>query len=207
MGRDIALRLAAQGQTVVIVGRREEPQRQTAAAARGGCIEVVVADVSTVEGARSLVAAIGDRAVTGMVAAAGGQGDSGDDASPEAVRARWVAALDKNLLSTVLPVECLLPRVVDDRGRIVLIASTSELDGRGGPMPQRRPLLPDTDAILHCEPEPGGSPLTLLRRDLSPALAFSRSVATGLPIVRCSKRRRPAPSSVALEHLGTSLTS
>ncbi|WHU49307.1 SDR family oxidoreductase [Gordonia sp. L191] len=49
------------------------------------------------------------------------------------MRARWVAALDKNLLSTVLPVEYLLPRVVDDRGRIVLIASTSALDGRGGP--------------------------------------------------------------------------
>jgi len=142
MGRDIAVDQARLGRHVVLVGRRRDPLEQTAAAGAAagvdaGAFTVVAADTSTTAGAQELVAAVAGRPVTGVVAAAGGQGDfrAHDAAQGGAASAdqAWTEALRKNLFTAVLPVEALLPLMAEGSGRIVLIGSTSGSDGSGGP--------------------------------------------------------------------------
>jgi len=142
MGRDIALDQVTLGRDLVLVGRREQPLAETAdlaasAGAHPGRCTVVPADTSTTDGVRQLLAALADlgqQRITGVVAAAGGQGDfSRPGAALEEVEQAWGAAMRKNFYSALLPVEALLPRMPDGAGRIVLISSTSALDGRGGP--------------------------------------------------------------------------
>jgi 3-oxoacyl-[acyl-carrier protein] reductase len=142
MGRDIALDQSARGRHVVLVGRRTEPLEETAAAAVAAGAQpdhytVVAADASTVSGTETLLTALeslGEQPIIGLVAAAGGQGDFINPGSRlDDVERAWDAALRKNFYSALLPVEALLPRMSDGAGRIVLISSTSALDGRGGP--------------------------------------------------------------------------
>lgn len=134
IGRDVALTLARRGEHVTIAGRRLAPLDAVAAEAPDGAVRVVAADLGTVEGAESLAEAVRGRGVTGIVAAAGGQGDFMRLApGARAAEAAWTDALQKNLMSAVLPIEAALPELVDGRGRVVLIGSTSGLDGLGGP--------------------------------------------------------------------------
>lgn len=135
MGRDIALDQAAQGRHVILVGRRQSALEETAAL--GGdpsMFTVVAADTSTVEGAAIVAAAADTRTLTGFVAVAGGQGDFKDYAGGAAAADdAWTDALRKNLFSAVLPIEEVLPTMLDIEGRIVLIGSTAGIDGAGGP--------------------------------------------------------------------------
>ncbi|WP_138732712.1 SDR family NAD(P)-dependent oxidoreductase [Modestobacter excelsi] len=135
MGRDVALDQAGLGHDVLLVGRRPDPLEQTKTLANDPArLSVVVADASTPEGAAAIVAAVQARPVRAIVAAAGGQGDfknTGTD--PSEVDSAWSDALRKNLFSAVLPIEALLPLLLDGAGRIVLIGSTAGLDGQGGP--------------------------------------------------------------------------
>lgn len=135
MGRDIALDQVRLGRDVLIVGRRADPLVQTQrSAADPGRISTVVADASTVDGVSRILDSVGDRRITGVVAAAGGQGGfrrPGTDLP--AIEGAWTDALRVNLFTVVLPVEGLLPRLLDTEGRIVLIGSTAGLDGGGGP--------------------------------------------------------------------------
>ncbi|MFQ1000911.1 SDR family NAD(P)-dependent oxidoreductase [Modestobacter sp. SSW1-42] len=134
MGRDIAVDQAARGRHAVLVGRRLEPLQETAAAISPALSTVVAADVSTREGAAQVREALAGRPVTGFVANAGGQGDFKDyNGDLEHAEDAWEQALRKNFYSAMLPIEALLPHMVDQLGRIVLIGSTSGLDGRGGP--------------------------------------------------------------------------
>lgn len=135
MGREIALRLAATGKQVLIVGRREAPLRETARMAAQGTIRCLAADLGTPEGAARVRAEIGaDTPVAGIVAAAGGQGDFKQGGKTlEEVDAAWTTALRKNLFSSLLLIEGLLAQLRDGQGRVILISSTSALDGRGGP--------------------------------------------------------------------------
>lgn len=135
MGRAIALDQAAQGRHVVLVGRRREPLEETASmAADGASCTVVAADTSTLEGVQALVEAVGRREVVGFAAVAGGQGEfKNPPSSVEGVDEAWTQALRKNLFSAVLPIEAVLRSMAEQRGRILLISSTSGLDGRGGP--------------------------------------------------------------------------
>lgn len=142
MGRDIALRLAEGGNDVLVVGRRNEPLRQTAALAANGTIDVFSADLSAADGATALRDHVGDRTIAGLVTAAGGQGSfvaGGSD--PVEVRDRWDAAMAKNFYSALLPVETLAPALADERGRVVLISSTAALDGSGGPYASAKAAL------------------------------------------------------------------
>lgn len=135
MGRDIAQDQVTLGNDVLVVGRRSGPLEATLQSAGGpGQMTAVAADASTAAGADAIVAAVGDRPVRGIVAAAGGQGSfirPGTGAAD--IAAAWAAALQVNLFTVVLPVEALLPRMLDTEGRIVLISSTAGLDGQGGP--------------------------------------------------------------------------
>jgi len=135
MGRDIALDQASLGRDVLIVGRREDPLAETQrSAADPERISAVVADASTVDGVSSILDAVGDRPIAGVVAAAGGQGGFRQPgADLPAIQSAWTDALLVNLFTVVLPVEGLLPRLLDTDGRIVLIGSTAGLDGAGGP--------------------------------------------------------------------------
>lgn len=135
MGRDIALDQAGLGHDVLIAGRREAPLLDTQRAATDPSrITPVVADASTTVGAEAIRAATGGRPVAGIALAAGGQGSfarPGSDLSD--IESAWTEALRTNLLTAILPIEALLPQLIDTRGRIVLVSSTSALDGRGGP--------------------------------------------------------------------------
>jgi 3-oxoacyl-[acyl-carrier protein] reductase len=134
MGRAIALRQAHAGATVLIAGRREGPLAETATRSPDGRIQTVVADVSTPAGAERLAAAVDGRPITGVVTAAGGQGPFRTyEPDLASVERAWAEALRTNFTTTLLTVEALAPLVADTRGRVVLISSTSALDGRGGP--------------------------------------------------------------------------
>ncbi len=134
MGRAIAVDQAARGADVVIVGRREGPLAATAALAAPGRVRPVVADVSTVAGARAVAEAVAGKTVTGVVTAAGGQGAFRSPGTElEQVHQAWQDALALNLTTAVLTVEALAPRLAEQRGRVVLVSSTAALDGQGGP--------------------------------------------------------------------------
>ncbi len=57
LGRSIALKLVQRGSRVLVAGRRCQPLEETAALGHGG-VDVVVADVATVEGRREIVQAL-----------------------------------------------------------------------------------------------------------------------------------------------------
>jgi 3-oxoacyl-[acyl-carrier protein] reductase len=143
MGRDIAHDQIALGHEVLIVGRRAEPLEETRRTAQAPeRVMTVVADASSVPGASSIAAAVGKRPVLGIVAAAGGQGSFYQPGkTPAEVDEAWSAALRVNLFTAVLPVEALVPNVLDGRGRIVLIGSTAGIDGAGGPYASAKAAL------------------------------------------------------------------
>jgi len=134
MGRDIAHDQTRLGRDVLIVGRRVEALTKAQQAAPGpGQVMTVAADAATPDGAQMILDAVGNRSITGLVAAAGGQGSFSRPASdPAEIMDAWTAALQANLMTTVLPVEVLLPKMLDTTGRIVLIGSTAQLNGAGG---------------------------------------------------------------------------
>ena len=134
MGRDIALALVAAGRSVLAVGRRDEPLRETAAlSADAALVLIATGDLSDAADVEAIVGSIGDRPVRAIVATAGGQGDfKSPGGSVAAIQGAWSDALGKNLFSAVLLIEAVLPRIEED-GRIVLIGSTAGLDGQGGP--------------------------------------------------------------------------
>jgi 3-oxoacyl-[acyl-carrier protein] reductase len=126
IGRASALRLAADGHTVLVVGRRPEALERTRDAAPDGAIVTVPADLSTPEGAeavRERVAAEG-RPLDAIVAAAGGRGPYGssDDSLAEIARV-WQVAFDLNVLTAVLLVEALAPALRRPGGAVVLFSS------------------------------------------------------------------------------------
>lgn len=132
IGRASALRLAQEGHHVTVVGRRQEPLDRVVAEA--GAAASIRADVSTVEGVRTVVDALSDRGVScaGVVAAAGGISsvERGDD--PLAgVRDEWQASFDSNVLSAVLLVEGLRETIEQNAGRVVLLSSVAAMKGSG----------------------------------------------------------------------------
>lgn len=126
IGRASALRLAAEGNRVVVVGRRLDSLQQTAAAAPADAIVPVSADLATVEGAESVaarIAEVGD-AVDIVVAAAGGRGrPPRQKASLEEIAQVWRAAFDLNVMTAVLLVEALIPSLRRPGGSIILFSS------------------------------------------------------------------------------------
>jgi len=128
IGRAVVGRLVADGRDVLAVGRRREPLAALADEL-GPRVTPLSADVSTVEGAAAVADAV--QSCAGVVAAAGGLSPQSGDDLP-AVRDAWQASFDSNVLSAVLVVEALRPRLVAAAGRVVLLSSIAGLRGSGG---------------------------------------------------------------------------
>jgi NAD(P)-dependent dehydrogenase (short-subunit alcohol dehydrogenase family) len=126
IGRASALRLAADGHDVLVVGRRIEALEGTRSSGPAGAITTFAADLSTPDGAGALAARIADenRPLHAIVAAAGGRGPYGNPTDPPAEIARvWQAAFEINVLTAVLLVEALAPALRRPGGAIVLFGS------------------------------------------------------------------------------------
>jgi len=126
IGRASALRLAADGHSVIVVGRRPEALERTRAAAPAGAIVAVPADLTTVEGAEAVATGVAEagRPLDAIVAAAGGRGPHGSSRDSLAEIARtWQVAFDLNVLTAVLLVEALVPALRRPGGAVVLFSS------------------------------------------------------------------------------------
>jgi 3-oxoacyl-[acyl-carrier protein] reductase len=126
IGRASALRLAADGHEVVVVGRRAEALERTRSEGPEGAVTTVAADLSTPEGAEAVAARIGElgRPLDAIVAAAGGRGPYGGPGdSPAEVARVWQVAFELNVLTAVLLVEALAPALRRPGGAVVLFGS------------------------------------------------------------------------------------
>ena len=127
IGRATALHLARQGYAVGIVGRRPEPLDGVAGeiAGGGGSAVTISADVGTEEGAESAVRTV-IRAFGRLDALVcnHGVGDSGVPVGEETLE-DWDAVLRINLTGPFLLARAALPHLIEARGAIVTVSSTS----------------------------------------------------------------------------------
>jgi 3-oxoacyl-[acyl-carrier protein] reductase len=139
IGRAIATDFAAQGERVIILGRREDVLARSTdeILALGLAGQVLwhscdVGEPASVAAFRDwLVGTVGST-VDVLVNNAGGTGGVGDDASlDEAARSAW-ELLAGNLVGTFLMVHALLPYLRRPGGRIVNISSIAAMRGGGG---------------------------------------------------------------------------
>ncbi|RRS00504.1 SDR family NAD(P)-dependent oxidoreductase [Glycomyces terrestris] len=135
IGRAVAERFAAQGDDVIIVGRREDVLAE-AAAGIGERATHVAADLETPEGALEVLQHASERAgrIDVIAAVAGG---NAANKIPEEIpkgleRASWAwnANLRLNVMTAVHLVEGLKP-ILNDGGRIVLFSSIAAYRGSG----------------------------------------------------------------------------
>lgn len=128
IGRAAAHWFAAQGDRVWVVGRRESALRETAASYRA--ISTVVADLSTAGGAASVAEALGDEQVHVVVAAAGGTAARVPCSLDEVVDV-WRRDIDQNLMTAVLLVDALEPKIARPGGRVIGLGSIGAQLGSG----------------------------------------------------------------------------
>jgi 3-oxoacyl-[acyl-carrier protein] reductase len=134
IGREVAARFAAQGDDVVIVGRRADVLDRVAKDL-GGTVTPVVADLAEADGAarvRDLVAERYGR-VDVLVNSAGGNVQLGGDEPPAGLAGvawHWVGNFRSNVLTAVLLTEALADLYADP-GRIVLVSSIAAYRGSG----------------------------------------------------------------------------
>lgn len=117
------------GDTVWIVGRRESTLEE-AVGRLGPGAQWIVADLSTVDGAESVRAALGEVPVDVVVAAAGGTAAAMPTELADIAR-EWNADLQQNLMSAVLLVEALRASLVRPGGRVIGLGSIGAQLGSG----------------------------------------------------------------------------
>jgi meso-butanediol dehydrogenase / (S,S)-butanediol dehydrogenase / diacetyl reductase len=127
IGAAVARRLARDGASVVLVGRRRDPIERVAAATGQ---TFVVADASTAEGVERIVAATVDAhgGIDGLVLNAGVMLPG---TVAEASVDDWRATLDVNLTGPFLLARAALPQLLERQGSVVSVASIAAL--RAGP--------------------------------------------------------------------------
>lgn len=129
IGRACAEWFAARGDEVWIVGRRADVLEE-ARAAIGGTVHVVPADLATPDGAQAVRDALGERTVDVVVPAAGGTPATVPVELADVAR-DWEADFHANVLTAVLLVEAVRPRLARPGGRIVGIGSIGAQLGSG----------------------------------------------------------------------------
>jgi meso-butanediol dehydrogenase/(S,S)-butanediol dehydrogenase/diacetyl reductase len=127
IGAAVARRLARDGASVVLVGRRRDPIERVAVATGQ---TFVVADASTAEGVDRIVAATVDAhgGIDGLVLNAGVMLPG---TVAEASVDDWRATLDVNLTGPFLLARAALPQLLERQGSVVSVASIAAL--RAGP--------------------------------------------------------------------------
>lgn len=128
IGRAVAERFRADGDTVVITGRRAE-LLEKAAAELGA--QAVVCDGTDPDQVRRLAAAVPGE-VHVLVNNAGGNTDfsAPDDGDLAALKNNWLANYDANVLTAVLATTALAPRFADG-GAVVHVGSIAGTRGAG----------------------------------------------------------------------------
>jgi 3-oxoacyl-[acyl-carrier protein] reductase len=135
IGRAVARRLAADGCSVVIVGRRKDvldEAAQAIAAETGGEVHAEPADVTSPDEVVDLATHLGDRfdAVDVLVHNAGGT-TAGDTSTLAGLADDWLASYRLNVVSAVLLTRALQDRLRRPGGRIVAVSSVAALRGGG----------------------------------------------------------------------------
>jgi meso-butanediol dehydrogenase / (S,S)-butanediol dehydrogenase / diacetyl reductase len=126
IGRSTAVRLAADGYTVTLAGRRAGPLEDVARELEraGGAVTWIAGDVSTPEGAQRAVAAtVEAHGQLDVLVCNHGVGDSTpvDEDTPE----NWDRTLRINLTGPFLLARAALPHLLERRGSVVTVSSTS----------------------------------------------------------------------------------
>jgi 3-oxoacyl-[acyl-carrier protein] reductase len=134
IGRAIALRFAADGDTVFVTGRRAEPLAETAKLAESSDVHPVVCDGSDPGDVARLLAALPER-IDVLVNNAGGNTDfDRDEPAPgdlPALADQWRANFDANVLTAVLTTAALAERLTPDSGAVISMSSIAADRGAG----------------------------------------------------------------------------
>ncbi|MFC5029821.1 SDR family oxidoreductase [Streptomyces sp. So13.3] len=136
IGLATAEAFAADGDRVVIIGRRAELLRETAdklnATHGDGLVSWTAADLSDPEQVRDAARFVeGDGPVDVIVTNAGGNVASSSDGTLEGIAAGYRRNFEANVLTAVLLTEALLPQIRRPGGRIVHLSSIAALRGPG----------------------------------------------------------------------------
>jgi 3-oxoacyl-[acyl-carrier protein] reductase len=129
IGRAIAAAFAADGERVLIVGRRREVLEQ-AARDLGGDVAAVPGDLTVAADVERVAAAVD--VVDVIVNNAGGGTSFGPRSSLDEHVTAWRREYDVNVLTAVLLTTALLPKLRRPGGRIVTISSIAGLRGGAG---------------------------------------------------------------------------
>jgi 3-oxoacyl-[acyl-carrier protein] reductase len=132
IGRAAAAAFAAQGDDVVIVGRRADVLDR-AAKEIGDRVVPIAADIAEVDGAQRVAAAVRERfgRVDVLVNNAGGAMGASDGRGRAAAAAEaWTANFRANVLTAVLLTEALTDLLAEG-GRVVLLSSIAAFRGSG----------------------------------------------------------------------------
>jgi 3-oxoacyl-[acyl-carrier protein] reductase len=132
IGRAVARTLAADGEQVVILGRRADVLRDAATAIGPDRVRPLPIDLTDPGAVAALPERLGsDARVRVIVNCAGATGPASASTDLADVAAQWRATLDTNVLSAVLLTEALLPALARPGGRVIAISSIAAQRGGG----------------------------------------------------------------------------
>jgi 3-oxoacyl-[acyl-carrier protein] reductase len=128
IGKAVAARFAADGERVVIIGRRADVLEKTAKEIGGIAQSADLSEPAEVERVR---AGLAERFGTIDVLVNGAGGNVERDSGRDELAARWTANFRTNVLSAVLPTEAFRD-LLNPSGRIVFVSSIAAFRGSGG---------------------------------------------------------------------------
>lgn len=133
IGRAVALRLAAEGYRLVLLGRRAEALGTTMGRLVGSDHLALPTDLTDPGMVTATAKAIArDGPVEALIHVAGGA-VSTEGEGLEALAERVMATYQQNLSSAALLTEALIPTLTDGRGRVVATSSVAAFTSVGGP--------------------------------------------------------------------------
>jgi 3-oxoacyl-[acyl-carrier protein] reductase len=135
IGKAVARRLAAGGDSVVILGRRADVLSAAAEEINTGLgsqrVSTAAVDLTAPEQVQRLAAQLGADGVVDVVVNNAGGNFGGEAADLAGVVKAWEADFQGNVLTAVLLTQALLPYLARPGGRIVTVGSIAALRGAG----------------------------------------------------------------------------